>query len=146
MSNEIDMKGVAQGAILGGVGAGVVCVGLYFVGLAIGATFVPRDPAMIGGMAVMPPYPPFISCVMAAIAAIGLMALLKKVAGAKAWPIFLGVAAVVFLIQVYMPFRAFADMKTVLILEVMHFVPALGIIGGIRRFGLKGAAATALPA
>lgn len=55
MSTEIDLKGVATGAILGGVGAGVVCVGLYFGGAAIGATYAPRDPASMGGMTVRSP-------------------------------------------------------------------------------------------
>lgn len=39
--NEIDLKGVAKGALLGGVVAGVICVILYFVGGAIGADFKP---------------------------------------------------------------------------------------------------------
>jgi hypothetical protein len=135
MSTTIDLKGVARGALLGGVGAGVVCIALYFVGAAVGADFKPMHPEAMGGMTVLPPFQPMINCVLAAVVSIAVVALLKKVAPAKAWNIYLGIAVVVFLIELYMPFWAFADLKTILTLEAMHLPPTLAIVGGIKKFG-----------
>ena len=137
---SIDLKGVAKGALLGGVGAGVLCVALYFVGAAIGADFKPKDPAMMGGMAVLPPFQPMINCIIAAVVSIGLVALLSKIAPAKAWNIYVGVAVLVFVLELFAPFWAFADMKTIVILELMHVPAALGVVLGIRRFGFPKAA------
>ncbi len=64
------------------------------------------------------------------------------VAPAKAWNIYLGVAVVVFLLEAYAPFWGFTDLKTILILELMHVPPTLLIVGGISRLGLKPATVT----
>ena len=141
------MKGVAKGALLGGVGAGVLCVVLYFIGAALGADFKPKDPAMMGGLQVLPPFQPMINCLIAATVSIGLLALLNKVATSKAWTIYLGVAAVVFIAEIFAPFWAFADMKTIVVLELMHFPAAIGVVFGIYRFGMGARpAAAAVPA
>jgi len=132
----IEMKGVARGALLGGVGAGVVCVVLYFIGASMGADFKPKDPAMMGGLQVLPPFQPMINCLIAAVVSIGLLALLNKVAASKAWTIYLGVAAVVFIGEIFAPFWAFADLKTIVVLELMHFPAAIGVVFGIYRFGI----------
>ena len=132
---SIELKGVAKGALLGGVAAGAICVALYFVGAAIGADFKPKDPAMMGGMTVLPPFQPMINCIIAAVVSIGLVALLSKIAPAKAWNIYVGVAVLVFVLELFAPFWAFADMKTILTLELMHVPAALGVVLGIRRFG-----------
>ena len=136
----IELKGVAKGALLGGVAAGAVCTALYFVGVAIGADFKPKDPAMMGGMAVLPPFQPMINCIIAGVISIGLVALLSKIAPAKAWNIYVGVAVVVFGLELLPPFFAFADLKTIIILELMHVPAALGVVLGIRRFGFPKAA------
>lgn len=60
---------------------------------------------------------------------------------AKAWTIYLAVAVVVFLAEFYAPFWAFADMKTIVTLELMHLPAALGVMGGIYRFGVNKSAA-----
>ncbi|MBL8916661.1 MAG: hypothetical protein JNM17_38525 [Archangium sp.] len=65
---------------------------------------------------------------MAAVVSIIVVAILKKVAPAKAWSIYVGIAVVAFLIELNMPFWAFADMKTVLTLEAMHVPPSLAIV------------------
>ena len=91
----------------------------------------------MGGVAVLPPFQPMINCVLAAVVSILVMAVLKRVAPAKAWNIYLGIAVVVFVGQLYPPFWAFADMKTIVILELMHIPPTLFIVGGIRKFGFK---------
>jgi hypothetical protein len=143
--NDIDLKGVARGALLGGLAAGVVCVILYFVGAAIGADFRPKDPVAMGGMTVLPPFQPMINCVIAAVVSIGVMALLKKVAPAKAWNIYLGIAVVVFIGELFAPFWAFADLKTIVILELMHVPPTVLIVGGIRKFGFRATHPVAVP-
>lgn len=139
MSTNIDMKGVAKGALLGGLGAAVICIGLYFIGAAIGADFKPKDPASMGGVEVMPPYQPLVPCLMAAVVSIIVVAILKKVAPAKAWNIYLGIAVLVFLLEIYLPFTAFADLKTILTLEAMHVPASLGIVFGIKKFGFVSA-------
>ena len=143
---SIEMKGAAKGALLGGVAAGVLCVVLYFIGAAMGADFKPKDPAMMGGMQVLPPFQPMINCLIAAVVSIGLLALLDKVASSKAWTIYLGVAALVFIGEIFAPFWAFADMKTIVVLELMHFPAAIGVVFGIYRFGISKAAGATLPA
>ena len=146
MSFEIDLKGAAKGAIIGGLGAGVFCVGMYFVGSAVGATYAPRDPVAMG-MTVIPFFQPVISCFMSALAALGVLALLKKLAPTKAWNIFLVLTVLVFIGEIYAPFWAFSDVKTVIVLELMHLPATLGIVGGISRFGIKPApVAVAVPA
>ncbi|MBL8915109.1 MAG: hypothetical protein JNM17_30675 [Archangium sp.] len=142
MSTNVDMKGVAKGALLGGLGAGVVGIALYFVGAALGADFKLKDPASMGGVEVMPPYQPLVPCLMAAVASIIVVAILKKVAPARAWNIYVGIAVVVFLLELYFPFTAFADLKTILTLEVMHIPASLGIVLGIKKFGFVAASPT----
>ncbi len=136
---EIDMKGVSKGALLGGVIAGAIGIVLYFVGSAIGADFKPMRPEEMG-MTVLPPFQPMVICLIAAVVSIGVMFALKKVAPAKAWSVYLAVAVFVFLVELYLPFWAFADMKTILTLELMHLPPTLLIVGGIKRFGFRAAA------
>lgn len=143
MAKEIALKGAAQGALLGGLIAGVICIALYFVGSAIGADFKPAHPEAMGGMTVLPFFQPMINCLIAGVVSLGLVALLSKVAPAKAWNIYLGVAVVVFLAEAYAPFWGFTDLKTILILELMHIPPTLLIIGGISRMGLKPATVAA---
>lgn len=141
MAGAIDLKGAARGALIGGVAAGVICIALYFVGAAIGADFKPAHPEAMGGMTVLPFFQPMINCVIAALVSIGVVALLNKVAPAKAWTIYLVVAAVVFVLEFFAPFWGFADTKTILILELMHLPPTLLIVGGIYRMGVKPATA-----
>jgi Family of unknown function (DUF6069) len=137
MASPLDLKRVAKGAFLGGAIAGVICVALFFVGGAIGADFRPKDPAAMGGLEKLLFFQPMVNCLIAAAVSVGLLAVLNKVAPAKAWTIYLGVAAVVFLGEAYAPFWAFADMKTIAILELMHVPAAIGVIGGIHRFAIK---------
>lgn len=134
MNSKINMKGAAIGALVGGVSAGVLNTVVYFVANSMGADFKPRNTER---MAVLPFSQPMIICLIAAVVSIGLLALLKKFAPARAWTIYLGIAAVVFLIEVYMPVWAFADMKTILALELMHVPATIGIIGGIYKMGLS---------
>lgn len=140
MAKLIEIKGAAKGALLGGFAAGAVCIGFYFAGAAAGATFHPKDPAAMGGMEVLPFFQPMVNCLIAGVLSLGVVALLGKVAPGKAWSIYLGIAVVVFLIEAYMPFWAFDDLKTIVTLELMHLPPTVLIVGGIARFGLKPAA------
>ena len=137
MPNGIDIKLAAKGAFLGGAIAGVICVALYFVGGAIGADYRPRDPAALGGLEKLLFFQPMVNCLIAAAVSVAMLAILNKVAPARAWYIYLGIAVVVFLGEAYAPFWAFADMKTIAILELMHVPAALGVVGGIHRFAIK---------
>lgn len=130
MSHTIDLKAGAKAAGIGGVAAGAVCVAIYFAAAAMGADFKPKDPQAMGGMEVLPFFQPMLNCVIAAVVSIGLMALLVKLTGPRAWPIFVVVAVVVFVVELYMPFWAFADMKTIAALEIMHVPATLGVVGG----------------
>jgi hypothetical protein len=144
VNHEINVKGAAKGAFIGGAAAGLLNVGVYFVAAAMGADFKPKDPAAMGGMAVLPPFQPMVNCLIAAAISVGVVALLGKVAKSKAWTIYLVISALVFLAEGYAPFWAFADLKTIVALELMHVPAALFIIGGIARMGLgKGPAPTA---
>lgn len=127
----IDLKAAAKGAAIGGLAAGFIGVGIYFVASAMGATFKPRDPAAMGGLELLPPFQPLVICIIATVVALGLLTGLVKFAGDKAWPIFLGFAALAFLGEAYAPFWAFTDMKTIVALEIMHLPATIGILGGI---------------
>ncbi|MES2641117.1 MAG: DUF6069 family protein [Myxococcota bacterium] len=131
MNTTLDVKAAAKGAALGGFVAGVVCVGIYFLAAAIGADFRPRDPAAMGGMEVLPFFQPMVNCLIAAVVSIVLVAILAKLAGTRAWSIYVGIAVAVFLVELYLPFWAFADMKTIAALELMHVPATLGVVGGI---------------
>jgi len=130
MNTTLDVKAAVKGAALGGFGAGVVCVGIYLLAAAIGADFKPRDPAAMG-MEVLPYFQPMVTCLVATAVSIGLVALLAKLAGTRAWSIYVGVSVAVFLVELYLPFWAFADMRTIAALELMHVPATLGIVGGV---------------
>ena len=126
--------GATKGALLGGVSSGLLGVGLYFLGKLAGATFIPKDPAS-AGMAVLEPFMPLVIAIIASLVASGVFALLVKFAPSRAWPSFLGIAAVVFVFEGVMSLLVFADVPTVVTLEIMHVPVALGIMFGIRRGG-----------
>ena len=141
MTSSLDLASVAKGALLGGVASGVLNVVLFYVGDAIGATYAPIDPAAMGGLERLLPVQPLLNCLIAAVISIGVLAVLAKVAPAKAWTIYLGVAVVVFLGELYAPFWAFADLKTIVMLELMHIPATVGIVGGIHRYAIRGPSA-----
>jgi len=134
---EIRLGGAIKGALIGGVAAGVLNVGLYFVGAAMGADYKPKTPETLGGLEVLPAFQPLLICLIAAVASSVLLAILTKVAPTKAWPLYLAASVVVFLLEFYAPFWAFADMTTIVVLEVMHVPATIGIVGGIYALGVR---------
>ncbi len=138
MNTPLDLKAVAKGALAGGVAAGVLNVALFFVGSAIGADYKTKDPAAMNGQEHLVFAQPLGICVLAAVVSIAVLAVLGKLAPAKAWTIYLVVAVLVFLGEFYAPFWAFADVKTIAILEIMHIPATVGIVGGIYHMAIKG--------
>jgi hypothetical protein len=127
--------GIFKGALIGGIAAGVLNIGLFFVGKAAGAKFLLTEPGS-AELIPIPPYQPMVNSVMAAIVAAAVMAGLAKVAGEKAWKIFLGVAAAVFLLFFTFPIKMLpGDTLSIAFLEIMHVPTAIGIMGGIWRYG-----------
>lgn len=134
---EVRLGGAIKGALIGGVAAGVVNVGLYFVGAALGADYKPKDPAALGGLEVLPAFQPLLICVIAAVASCVFLAIASKVTPTKAWPLYLVASVVVFLLEFYAPFWAFADMTTIVMLEIMHLPATIGIVGGVYAMGVR---------
>ena len=137
MNTPLDLKAVAKGALAGGVAAGAFDVALFFLGAAIGADYKTKDPAAMGGLEHLFFFQPMMNCIIAAVVSIGVIAVLNKLAPAKAWSIYLVIAAVVFLGEAYAPFWAFAQMKTIVIIEIMHIPAPVGIVGGIYYSAVK---------
>jgi hypothetical protein len=136
MPSQINTWGAAKGSLLGGFGAGILCTGIYFIGQAAGASYVPRDPAALGSE-VLAPYMPLVISVSAAVVAFVVLALLARFAREKAWPVFLGISLLVFLLEAVLSILTFGDLATIITLEIMHVPVALGIILGIHRFGIQ---------
>jgi len=133
MAASLDIKAAAKFGYLGGTAAGLIGVGLYYVGLAMGATFRPKNPEDMGGLEMLLPFQPLLNCLVAATLALGILALLHKLTPARAWPIFVRVAVVAFVLEGYAPFWAFDDTTTIVILEFMHIPATIGIVWGLGR-------------
>jgi len=133
--NDFRTGGIFKGALVGGIAAGTLNIGLFFVGKAAGAKFLLTEPGS-AELAPIPPYQPMVNCVMGAIVAAAVMAGLAKVAGKKAWTVFVGVAAAVFLLFFTFPIKMLpGDTLSIVFLEIMHVPAAIGIMVGIWRFG-----------
>lgn len=132
--SEFRAGAIFKGALIGGVAAGILDVGLYFVGKASGATYliVQQGSAPV----TVPPFQPMVNCVMGALVAAALMSALVKFTGESAWKIFINVAGVVFALFFALPLLMLpGDTLSIVFLEIMHVPAAIGIMGGIRRFG-----------
>ena len=68
MPSQINTWGAAQGSLLGGFGVGILCTGIYFIGKAAGASYIPRDPAALGSEVLAPFMPLVISSTAAVVA------------------------------------------------------------------------------
>jgi hypothetical protein len=140
--SEFQTVGIFKGALIGGIAAGVLNIGLFFVGKAAGAKFLLTQSGS-AELAPIPPYQPMVNCVMGAIVAAAIMTGLTRVAGDKAWSVFVGVAAAVFLLFFTFPIKMLpGDTLSIVFLEIMHVPAAIGIMGGI---WLVGRATTASP-
>jgi hypothetical protein len=83
---------IFKGALIGGAAAGVVNVALFFVGKAVGASFV----SMQGGNEMeVPPFMPMFNCRLAAVFAAVVRGLLIRLTGEGAWVMLLRVAVAV---------------------------------------------------
>lgn len=135
MPSQINTWGAAQGSLLGGFGVGILCTGIYFIGKAAGASYIPRDPAALGSE-VLAPFMPLVISSTAAVVAFVVLALLARFAREKAWRVFLGISVLVFLLEGVLSILTFGDLATIITLEIMHIPVALGIILGIHKFGI----------
>jgi hypothetical protein len=83
---------------------------------------------------------PVVSSGMAAVVGAALLLGLQKVTPTKAWRVFLGIAVLVFIAYGAMPPMALGvgDPVGIASLELMHFVTAAGVLGGMVRWGRPG--------
>jgi hypothetical protein len=121
-----------KGALSGGVLAGVLNVGLFFAAKASGAKLVMTPKS--GPPMPIPPFMPMVNCVMGAVVAAAVLTGLVKLLGERAFRVFLGVAALVFIGYAALPVMALGgDTTSIVFLELMHVPAAIGIVGGIWR-------------
>jgi hypothetical protein len=127
------------GGVLGGVAAGIVNVPIYFLGKALGATYIPADTSYFP---VLPWFHLVVPSIVAGIGASVVVAGVALVAKKRAWAIYLVISALVFLAYLIPPFHAFGDPLTVATLQVSHVSAAALILGGIYAFGRAKPSAT----
>lgn len=131
-------SGVFKGALIGGAVASVLNTALFFVGRAAGAAYLAMQPGASEAMPI-PVVMPTVSTMIASVAAAAILLGLLRVAPARGWTIFLTVSAVVFVAYGAMPVVMLGgDTVAIVCLELMHVVAAIGIVGGIARFGRAG--------
>lgn len=133
--SEFSIGNVFKGALVGGLAAGVVNVGVYAVGAALGAKYLVLPP---GGteMETVSMLRCVVPVVVFAVLAAVVFAALLKITPAKAWKIFLGLSVVVFVLMLPGPFTALTnDLPASLAFEVMHIVASVGIVFGISKLG-----------
>ncbi len=125
---------IFRGALIGGIAAGILDLGLYFVGKASGASFLVVQKGSVPRS--IPPFMPVANCVLGALVAAAVLTGLVKFFGERAWWLFTMVAAVVFVIFFTLPITTLpGDTRSIAFLELMHIPATLGIVGGIWRFG-----------
>ena len=128
-------SGIFEGAALAGAAAGVVNVALYFVGSALGAAYLVAPPGG-GAPEPIPFFMPFVMSLVPSLIGGAVLFGLTKVAGERAWPIFLGVMGLAFVAMLPGPVvQLHDDLVATVVLEVMHVVLVLAVFVGIRRFG-----------
>ena len=133
--SEFKIGNVFKGALAGGLGAGVVNLGVYALGSALGAKYLVLPPDATQ-LEVVSMERCFLPSVVFALLAATVFAGLLKVTPAKAWKVFLCLAAVVYVLMIPGPFIAIVDDLTASIaFEVMHLVASAGIVLGIGKFG-----------
>ena len=137
MPTTIDIPAAFKGAIMGGVAAGLLDVGLYFAAGAFGADFAFKHPENMGGLPELLFFQPMVNCVMAALAATAVLWGLTKFAGENAWPAFLAVSTVVFVGMGFASVWALNDPTAIATLEIMHIPATIGIVGGMYRMGVR---------
>lgn len=122
-----------KGALLGGAVAAAINVVIYFLGGLAGAVYVTNTPE--GGVPgeAIPFYHMLISTMVPAVVGGLLLAGLVKLTAKRAWPIFLGLSAIIYVLMVPGPFMQLASKPAAIAFEFMHVVAVAGILLGIRR-------------
>jgi len=133
MGGELTAAGVFKGAAIGGSVAGVVNVGLYFLGSAMGTAY--EMPPGAADAETIPVVMPFIMSLVPGLIGAGVLVALMKFAPKAAWKIFLGLCGVAFVAMLPGPvLQLDGDNVAIVILEVMHVVAVAGVVLGIQKF------------
>jgi Family of unknown function (DUF6069) len=133
--SDFQAAGAFKGAVAGGVGAGVVNVGLYLAGGAMGAKYLMLAPGTTEA-APIPIAMPFIMSLLPALVGGGVFAALLKFIPARAWTIFLGLSALGFVAMLPGPFLQMSgDTPAIVVLEAMHVVVVAAVLAGIHKLG-----------
>jgi hypothetical protein len=132
--NDFSIGNVFKAGLIGGVVAGVLNFGVYFVGTALGAQYMADNGA--GGLELLVSYRAFYMSVIFAMVGAAVFAVALKAAPSKAWTIFLVLSGLFFLSMIPGPFVVVPnDVAASVSLEVMHIVGAVCVIGAMHRFG-----------
>jgi hypothetical protein len=132
--NAFRIGNVFKAGLIGGVVAGVLNFGVYFIGAALGAKYLGDNGA--GGLELIVSYRAFYMSVIFAMVGAAVFAALIKVAPARAWTIFLVLSVLFFLSMIPGPFLVVPnDLAASISLEVMHVVGAICVVGAMHRFG-----------
>jgi hypothetical protein len=132
--NDFSIGNVFKAGLIGGVVAGVLNFGVYFIGAALGAKYMADNGA--GGLELLVSYRALYMSVIFAIVGAAVFAALLKAAPNKAWTIFLVLSVLFFLSMIPGPFLVVPnDVAASISLEVMHIVGAVCVVGAMHRFG-----------
>jgi hypothetical protein len=132
--NAFSVGNVFKAGILGGVVAGALNFGIYFLGAASGAKYLGDNGA--GGLELIVSYRAFYMSVIFAMVGAAVFAALIKFAPTRAWTIFLVLSVLFFLSMIPGPFLVVPnDLAASVSLEVMHVVGAICVVGAMHRFG-----------
>ncbi len=132
--NAFSIGNVFKAGLIGGIAAGILNFGVYFIGTALGAKYMGDNGA--GGLELIASYRAFYMSVIFSMVGAAVFAALIKIAPKKAWTIFLVLSVLFFLSMIPGPFVVVPnDLAASVALEVMHIVGAICVVGAMHRFG-----------
>jgi Family of unknown function (DUF6069) len=116
-----------QAGLIGGVIATIINLVLYFLGNAINGGPMLVKPPGIATIQAVPWFMVIVQSVLAGVIAGALYGLLARFT-TRASTIFLGIAAVIFILFFFNPLLAAQNVTTIVVLEIMHLVVAALVI------------------
>jgi predicted neutral ceramidase superfamily lipid hydrolase len=132
--NTFSIGNVFKAGLIGGIVAGVLNFGVYFIGAALGAKYMGDNGT--GGLELIVSYRALYMSVIFAMVGAAVFAALIKLAPNKAWTVFLVLSVLFFLSMIPGPFLVVHnDVAASISLEVMHIVGAVCVVGAMQRFG-----------
>lgn len=132
---DFQAGGAFKGAFAGGIAAGVINVGLYIAGGAMGAKYLMMAPGATEA-APIPIVMPFIMSLAPALLGAAIFAALLKFVPARAWTIFLGLSALAYVAMLPGPLMQMSgDTPAIVALEAMHVVAVAAVLLGIQKLG-----------